>query len=253
MSGKLWYQYKSIDISVMYLQHGYKNYMKKNGLILLFSLLLLQGCSTMVRINTDKPMDDFFVRCAWHSDFLSLHGGAKQVKVKKFIASSGKDYSCGTSLYGDGPLVTVSHPLYMITLGCIGKKCRQQEGKTIFVKPRLKMDYLNELENKFHKGEIKTFSTDNFKYGSFAKKLGSLCTSGFPHYLARDPTTTKSDIERLKKEYYEPILQCRKKVHRIITDKKIGTFYRNLNLKRDPVKNNEKTWEKFERKIHEKK
>lgn len=207
----------------------------------------------MVRINTDKPMDDFVVICEWHSDFLSLHGGAKQVKESSFIASSGKDYACGTSLYGDGPLVTVSHPLYMTTLGCIGKKCRQKEGNTIFVKPRLKMDYLNELEIKFHKGEIKTVRTDYAKYRSFVNKLRSFCMTGFPYYIGRDPTTTKSDIERLKKEYYEPILQCRKKVHRIITDKKIGSNYRHLYLKRDPVKDNEKTWEMFEGKIHEKK
>lgn len=86
-------------------------------LFLISLVVITSACSgKKVMIETPQPEEDFVITCSWSSDFMNIiHGGRKRIKEKVFVASSGELIDCGTYWRGYGPLVSMSHPLYMLT------------------------------------------------------------------------------------------------------------------------------------------
>lgn len=135
-------------------------------------ILLLVGSNVTARagvpviIETDQAIDDFVVRCLWHSDFLNLHGGGKLVKEKVLIASSGQEIDCGWSLFGHGPTAEIIHPLYVNVVGCgFDAMCNtpysSYDENSIRIRPITIDQYLDNLVNQY-RGDNLTMAVKNF-------------------------------------------------------------------------------------------
>jgi len=128
-------------------------------LLLFVSLTSISHAGVKFVIETDKPHNDFVIRCQWYSNFMNWHGGSKLVKENVLISKSGYEIDCGWSLFGDGPSVDVMHPLFVSTNACAyGPECKatfsEHQKDTVIIKPISIEKYLDILELKYSADQL---------------------------------------------------------------------------------------------------
>jgi len=173
-------------------------------LIPIIVLLLNSGCASFgptVRIETPEPAEDFVVVCEWYRSGIISHGGGRSLSDQKvFITEGGKEVDCGLSLLGgEVSGASILHPLYTNMQGV------DEDGVSV-IKPKSKLQILDELKARFEAGEWDKRRNPGWEY------LGSRPGCGFPRqYFEYYKEVREIDVEHFQALYQVPILKCLEK------------------------------------------
>jgi len=199
--------------------------------VMFLSAFLISGCFSegpKIYIETDTPMDDFIVECAWGSVFTNIMSGKRTVTQRKYrVIRSGVDFECGSAL-GKGAYAEVSHPLYGLYGVCTHKKCgaRQTESGSFIVKPVKQLKRLDQCELKYKEG---FWNNNNSPESDFARCMGRVC--GFPDVKTYIKYEKKKNAEYFENLYGSEILLCYERTIPVLKKYLPGSYKNHLDAK----------------------
>lgn len=210
-------------------------------IILLVSFLYITGCATVgpkIVIETNEPAEDFVVLCYKTKDYLIGHNASGYDVVDSVIVTeSGKEIDCGLMLGGSGSRVSVLHPVLVAD----AKSNYIKDGVEHIVMNKTKLDVLDEQKEKFEAGY---WDKDRWPQSRYADSIKGVCW--FPNQYFDYYRKIKSiKLEYFKSLYYEPVLQCYKRVVPIL--RKYDKSYKNVKEADEYVKGfwESEKWEQF--------
>lgn len=212
----------------------------------LVAVVLFQGYSiwqskgpTLI-IETLDPAEDILVLCTWHKEGLFFGGhstGNYRSDYKVIVTESNKKVSCGWSIWGGSSGLSSMHPIYMGD----SKNSYMKEGVKYVVYNKTKLDYLDEQKAKFEAGY---WDKNRWPGSKYADSVKGICW--FPHqYFDYYRQKRRITLEHFKSIYYEPVLQCYKRVVPIL--RKYDKSYKNMKDAEEYVKGfwKPEKWEQF--------
>lgn len=171
--------------------------------LIYLTVMLFVTKGPLIRIETDKPTEDYVIVCDWYSGMFSLSGGRKFVSNKVAVIKSGETYDCGYSVMGAllkaSSNVSAMHPLY--TTGD-GDAYNMVDGVRVS-KPITILQRLDEQKLKFESGQWDNHRNPGWAY------LGSRPGCGFPHqYFVYYKQVKEIDLNHFISLYQNIILEC---------------------------------------------
>ena len=201
-----------------------------NVFILFITLFYIAGCATVgptIIIETDEPAEDFVVLCKKTKSYLIGHNASGYDVVDNVIVTeSGKEVGCGIMLGSSKGNVSILHPVYLIER----EKNYTKDGVEHIVMNKTKLDILDEQKAKFEAGYWDKYRWPESRYADSVKGICWFPHQYFDYYREAAPIT----LEHFKTLYYEPVLQCYRKVVPIL--KKYDKSYKNMKQAEEYVK-----------------
>lgn len=190
--------------------------------IVIFTVtFIISSCAAIgerFRIDTDKPVEDFFVMCMnnYDSGLLSMGASTYSLTGKTFMTNSDEESTCGIIINANRSMARISHPIYQETISTkesVVNKTRAGANIKEFVTWKERNKQALDL---YESGYWDYLDSPNYLRDSITGYLLRISRCYISkEYLKNYNQEKTPDYPVLKSKYYNEILECNRENERL--------------------------------------